>query len=384
MMTGRLFAVLSVLTVTGLSALSLGGPLFYFVAYTLIAMILYGLLSAWLYRQTTKITQTLDEIKLERGGSALLQLALITKSPLPAGPLKMKLDLPEGRVPVRMYPGFLKAQTAQFILRFPHVGVWRCGTDRVFFTDIFGLFSLPKQLKDAGPEMMVLPRGFDVQPLTFALMDDVRALPNRTGEDVTSPEDTRAYRQGDPFKRIHWKLSLRNRELVVRRFEVPAPPDTLILMDCTDPLGGETEPDGMLRLRDTLCETALAVASMQMAGEHPVRLPLYGARQSEFRADRAVSLSLLKEELACQLFSGGESFDKVLSLELRRMRRTGATIVITTRLDTLIVEGVNNIRASGPSVRCYLITFHPGDERYAPYIAQLQQHLVEVCYVTPA
>ena len=53
-----------------------------------------------------------------------------------------------------------------------------------------------------------------------------RALPGRSGEDVTSPEDTRAYRLGDPFKRIHWKLSIRARELIVRRFEIPEPPDT--------------------------------------------------------------------------------------------------------------------------------------------------------------
>jgi len=232
--------------------------------------------------------------------------------------------------------------------------------------------------------MLVLPRGFEVQPMPFAQMDDGRALPNRTGEDVTSPEDTRPYRQGDPFKRIHWKLSSRTRELVVRRFEVPAPPDTLILMDCTEPVGGEGKQDGRLRLRDTLCETALAVAAMQMAGEHPVRLPLYGATQTEFQSDRSGALHLLKAELAYQLFRGGEPFERVLNLELRRMRRTGATVVITTRLDASIVEGVNNIRASGPNVRFYLITFDAGHERYTPYIQRLQQHMVEVNYVTPA
>jgi uncharacterized protein (DUF58 family) len=382
-MTSRLLAILGVLVFTAVSALSLGGPLFYLIALTLLAMILYGLISAWLNLLLTAVTQTLSDTKLERGGEASLDISLVTKSPLPAGPLFMRLSLPDGAAQTMMYPGFLKPRTARVPLRFPHVGIWRCGADRVLFTDIFGLFRFKKQLKQGEREMMVLPRGFEVQPLVFAHMDDIRALPNQAGEDITSPEDTRAYREGDPFKRIHWKLSLRNRELVVRRFEVPSPPDTLILMDCTDPLGVDTEPDGMLRLRDTLCETALAVAAMQIGGEHPIRLPLYGARQSEFRADRALSLSLLKEELACQLFRGGEPFDKVLSLELRRMRRTGATIVITTRLDAQVVEGINNIRASGPSVRFYLITFAPGDERYAPYIARLQQHLVEVCYVTP-
>ena len=383
-MTGRFWAALSVLGMTGLSALSLGGPIFYFISWMLLLMIAYSLLSVLLARQTTRMVQGLDSLQVERGGNARLQVSLMTRNPLPAGPVSLRLNLPDGQTLVRLYPGFLGDKTAAFSLQFNHVGIWPCGTDKLVFSDIFGLFGLKRTLRAALPEMAVLPRGFEVQSLAFAQMDDGRALPNRTGEDVTSPEDTRTYRQGDPFKRIHWKLSIRTRELVVRRFEVPAPPDTLILMDCTDPIGGENKPEGRLRLRDTLCETALAVAAMQMAGEHPVRLPLYGKRQSEFHADRSGSLHLLKEELAFQLFRGGEPFEKVLNLELRRMRRTGATAVITTRLDAMVVEGVNNIRASGPNVRFYLITFEAGHERYAPYIAQLQQHLVEVNYVTPA
>lgn len=383
-MTGRLYAALGVLIMTGMSALSLGGPVFYLIAWVLMLMIAYSGISVLLARQWTVITQGMDSLQVERGGKARLSVGLATRNPLPAGPVSLSLSLPDGKSEVQLYPGFLGEKTADFNLLFNHVGVWPCGAKTLVFTDIFGLFHLKKTLKTPLPQMLVLPRGFEVQPMPFAQMDDGRALPNRTGEDVTSPEDTRPYRQGDPFKRIHWKLSSRTRELVVRRFEVPAPPDTLILMDCTEPVGGEGKQDGRLRLRDTLCETALAVAAMQMAGEHPVRLPLYGATQTEFQSDRSGSLHLLKTELAYQLFRGGEPFERVLNLELRRMRRTGATVVITTRLDASIVEGVNNIRTSGPNVRFYLITFDAGHERYTPYIQRLQQHMVEVNYVTPA
>lgn len=383
-MTGRLWAALGVLLMTGLSALSLGGPVFYLISWTLLLMIAYGLASAFLSLRLTQASQELDSPQTERGSRAELAISLITRSPLPAGPVLMKLTLPDAQTDALLFPGFLRKNRATFQVQFNHVGVFPCGAASLQFTDVFGLFRLKKKTKAALPRMLVLPRGFEVSALAFARMDDGRALPNRSGEDVTSPEDTRAYRQGDPFKRIHWKLTSRTRELVVRRFEVPAPPDTLILMDCTDPLGGERQPDGRLRLRDTLCETALAVAEMQMAGEHPVRVPLYGAVQSEFHANRAGSLHLLKEALAYQLFRGGEPFDRVLNLELRRMRRTGATVVITTRLDAKVVEGVNNIRMSGPNVRFYLITFDAGHERYAPLIAQMQQRMVEVNYVTPA
>ena len=383
-MTGRLLAVLSVLAVTGLSALSLGGPVFYFVSWALVLMIVYALISLLAARFSLTFSQSLDEGRLERGGQGQLLVQARLKSPLPVGPLRLPLKLPEGQTDALMQLHFLRESSAGFSLRFPHVGRWPVGAGKVILQDFFGLIRLGMKLKAPLPEALVLPRRFEVLPLDFARLDDGKALPGRSGEDITSPEDTRAYRRGDPFKRIHWKLSVRSRELVVRRFEIPEPPDTLILLDCTSPLGGAGRPDDKARLVDTLTETALSVAAMQMSDSQPVRVPLYGLRQSEFHADRQGALAVLKEQLACQVFNGGVSFDRVLNLELRRMRRTGATILITTRLDAAVAEGVKNIRASGPNVRFYLITFTANAPEYSPYIALLQQHFVEVCYVTPA
>ncbi len=383
-MTGRLMAVISVLAVTGLSALSLGGPVFYFVSWALVLMILYAMVSLLAARFSLTFSQHLESDRLERGDTGKLHVMAQLKSPLPIGPLRLPLRLPEGQTDALMEARFMRESAAAFTLRFPHVGQWPVGAGRVILQDFFGLIRMRIKLKTPLPEVLVLPRAFEVLPLDFAKLDDGRALPGRSGEDITSPEDTRAYRLGDPFKRIHWKLSIRSRELVVRRFEIPEPPDTLILLDCTAPLGGEEKPDGKARLIDTLAETALSVAAMQMSDGQPVRLPLYGQRQSEFHADPQGALTLLKEELAYQTFDGGVAFDRVLGLELRRMRRTGATIVITTRLDAAVAEGVKNIRASGPNVRFYLITFTMNAPEYSPYIALLQQNFVEVCYVTPA
>ena len=128
----------------------------------------------------------------------------------------------------------------------------------------------------------------------------------------------------------------------------------------------------------------MAVAALQMEDGSPVRLPLYGEKANEFISDQAEGLSLLQEMLANQPFSRGEDFARVLNLELRRMRRTGASVIITTRLDAAVVEGVSSIRRMGPSARLYLVTYTPDAPEYQPYVARLQHHLVEVCYVTPA
>lgn len=383
-MTARFFAAFCSLVVTGLCALSLGGRVFYLASYALLLIMLYSLVSVLIARHSLRISQQVQDMKVERGGSSKLELTLLNPSPLPIGPLELSLSLPDGRGSGELDAGLFKPKTASFPFFLPHVGLVPVGLKAFYLRDIFGLLRVKGRKMKEPDSVAVLPRPFEVEKLQFLMRDDGRAIPNRSTEDITSPEDTRAYREGDQLKRIHWKLSSRKRELLVRRFELPAPPDTLILMDCDSPVGHEGVPDGLSRLKDTLCETALSVARMQMRLNQPVRLPLYGARVNEFKADRAGSLALLQEELAYQIFRGGEPFPKVLSVELRRMRRTGACIVVTTRLDADIVEGIKHIRRSGPSVRFYLVTFKPDDPELSPFVRQMQRHLVEVCYVTPA
>ena len=123
---------------------------------------------------------------------------------------------------------------------------------------------------------------------------------------------------------------------------------------------------------------------MQLRDGSPVRVPLYGPMAGEFSADTAAHKLLLQEMLAMQPFTGREPFERVLTLELRRMRRTGAAIIVTTRLTPGIVDAVTQIRRMGPSARLYLVTFAPEDDSLRPLVTRLQHHLVEVCYVTPA
>ena len=274
---------------------------------------------------------------------------------------------------------------AQISLPAPHVGVVDVGIESWVFSDIFGLFEIRVRGGETA-QCLALPRDFEVEALHFLSSDDGRALPNRTSEDLSSPDDTRAYRAGDPLKRVHWKLSARRRELTVRRYETPAPPDTLILMDCTLPGAADESEENRAILRDTLCETALSVAMMQSRDDSPVRMPFYGERTAEFymAAGRSDGIALLPELLARQPFTGGTDFARVLNLELRRMRSTGATVIITSRLSADVVEGIAHIRRMGPSARVYLITRTPDAEQDRPYVARLQQCMVEVCYVSPA
>ena len=168
----------------------------------------------------------------------------------------------------------------------------------------------------------------------------------------------------------------------MRRFETPAPPETLVLMDCSAP-GNGLDDEEQAGLRDALCETALSAAERQSAGGAPVRVPQYGEAAGEFLSGQGSDMSVLAEMLARQPFRESADFARVLNLELRRMRRTGATVIVTSQLNAAVAEAVRHIRRMGPSVRFYYVTDTPEAPEDRPYIVQMQQSQVEVCYVRP-
>lgn len=378
---GRILLAISLTAL--LCGMSLGGRIFYLTACLGLLSLLYAFFSILLSRFRLRVTQRLSSGRVLRGEETALALTVSRRGLLPVCPLYITVRAGDSSLSACAQPSSRREQRILLPLSARHVGVFPVRTESYTYYDMLGLCRARVRCREEA-ELLVLPRVFDVEPLRFFSGDDGRTLQNRTTEDLSSPEDVRAYHRGDPLKRVHWKLSARKRELIVRRFETPAPPDTLVLLDCAQPGQKDTPENERLMLRDALCETALSVISMQLALQSPVRLPLYGRQAQEFHSSNADDLSLAQELLARQPFQGGVEFERVLHMELRRMRQTGATVIITTRLNAAMIESITHIRRMGPNARVYLVTSTPDAAQDRPYVAQLQQCLVEVCYVTPA
>lgn len=383
-MTNRLRAAALAFAFTLYCALSLGETIYYLLSITLGLMLLYALISALLVFFTLEYSQHLDSKRGERGSAAKLFLNIKHSCPLPVASFGLNLAMPKGDAKTSISVSPFKNYGMQFEAPLKHVGLFNFGVKEIVISDIFAFFAIKKQYPRELPQVLSLPRDFALEPLVFPEGDDGKAIKNDSGEDISAPEDTRSYRPGDPLKRIHWKLSVRIGEPIVRRFEVPSPPDTLILVDLQSPEVTGKQDDEKLRLQDAVCETALSAAVMQLKENRPVRVPLYGSSLGEYHQDNISTVEILKEELALEMFREGISFEEVISVELNRMQRTGACVLVTTRLNARIVDLAADIIKTGAKVRFYYISFEPETLETLPYITRLQHHFVEVCYVTPA
>lgn len=361
------------------AALSTGSAMFMTASLLVWILIATGFVSVWRAASTLTVTALLTETTVQRGEDVALKVSVAYKGIIPIAPLTVEITAGPDR-PAQTVTLTGKNQTLTLDFHAAHVGVTSPGVKSVTVSDLLGLFMVEKMPRAQGGELIVLPLPFDVGELTYAAGDSGSESMARASEDVTSPADVRTYQQGDAMKKIHWKLSMRKQELMVRRFEAPVMPDALVLLDCSAPPKTADEAS-QADLRDALLETAASVMHQNIQTDHPAKLPIHGAHPIEL--DKGMGMPVILEALARVDFSAPDKFDRMLMLEMRRMRKVGCTVVVSARLNSRMVDVLSAMRRMGPYLRLYLITFDPEDETRLPMISKLQGAGIEVCYVTP-
>ena len=367
-----------------LCALSMGNRMYLLLALVLLLAWALAYASVWLAERSISVGHRLSQTRVNRGDRVSMEVAVNHKGFLPIAPVKLNMrqtsNTPSGSIRLSQLTGRKQRVSADF--NAAHVGAMMPGVDSFEVSDVFGFFQKVHKPDNVGQELLVLPVTFEVEPLTFAAGDMGVETMKRAMEDPSSPADFRAYQQGDPLKRIHWKMSARKREIIVRQFEEPALPDALVLMDSSPPFVSEgIDPARAPYLQDALLETAASVVNCQIRQDNPVRMPLVGDRPMEYNG--AMGLPVLLEELARVTFNESERFERVLMLQMAELRKTGAVVIITTRLTSALVDLIARMKRMGPNVRLYLITFRPDEETVRPLVARLQAGGVEVNYVEP-
>lgn len=382
MMKLRITTPLLVTVALLLAAFSTGSPVFLAGAALIVMLFLSSVLGVVMAARTMTVSGDLSERIVQRGEKVTLEVTLHYRSFVPVAPLLVEMGPGVDEDARSMIVDVASNRPVVFELpcHAAHVGVVQPGVETVTVTDLFSVCSMKVTPRRESSGLVVLPTPFEVGPQIYAAGESGSESMARASEDVTSPADVRAWQQGDPMRKIHWKLSARKQELMVRRYEAPVMPDALVLLDCSEP-PRQASSEAMADVKDALLETAASIMQENARTDHPARLPLLGRHPIEL--DKGMGMPAILESLAHVDFTADEPFERVLQLEMRRMRRVGSTIVISARLGSRMVDVMSSMRRMGPYVRLYLVTFTPEDPPMLPMISRLQNAGVEVCYVTP-
>lgn len=370
--------VLLLLTV----ALCTGSQLFLLLSVLVILAVIWSLLAVLWASATLRVDGNMTEQTVHRGENLIFTLRMRHKGLIPIAPILLEVSDPSGSLDreIRLKNMPRRIQSLRLPIHASHVGVYPVGLRACVVEDLLGIVSRRVVLSDTSFSLTVLPRTFPTEPLVLSPGDPGSEIMARATEDLNAPSDVRSYQPGDAMKKIHWKLSLRKGELIVRKFDEPILQDVLILMDCSRPPSWG-HPQAEADIRDTLLETAASVLTDQASTDHQVRLPLLGHHPVD--VDKSMGLPIAMDYLARVDFSETDRFERVLIMESRRLRKVGCVVVVSARLNIPMVDIMIRMHRSGPNIRFYLITFAPEDENVLPLISRLKQSGIEVSYVTP-
>ncbi len=363
-------------------ALATGSPLLYLLAVLTLLTVVLCLTGVLWASGTLQISAETDQETVHRGDHVTLHLRVRHRGWIPIAPVSLELSTLSGdqlrEIRLKNLPG--RTQTLQMPLYASHVGVFASGIRSCTVEDLMGIFQRKILPHDTEYSLTVLPLTFETEPLVMAPGDPGSEIMARATEDLNAPSDIRAYQPGDAMKKIHWKLSLRKGELMVRKFDEPVLQETLILMDCSNPpdLG---RPEANADLRDALLETGASLFADQVKTEHTVRMPLTGKHPADL--DDRMGLPIVFDYLTKVDFSAAERFDQALMMESRRLGKVGCVAVITAQLTGATVEMMIRMHRMGPNMRLYLVTFVPDDTGMLPLTGRLEHAGIEVAFVTP-
>jgi uncharacterized protein (DUF58 family) len=348
---GYLLAVLAVAA----GAFYSGERVAYVALMTLAGMPLLGAVSCLAMLWSFHYSQWVSQRRAVKGEQVTLFIHLENGRALPIARMtvtyrvmRSALDGEPKRVDVALMPG--QSHTIQEPMRCPYRGVYTLGVERVQVTDPLGLVRLGMRLDRRAYHQPVRLAVFNrVVPLSALKlptrrMEGQMAANQHDTDETASLKQIRAYQRGDPLKRVHWKLTARARELMVRQFEQPSTPENLLLIDCAHAgLSGEAA----IALADQVTECAAAFAGHLLQRWSRVRLVAYPEGRQEMLGDKPADFHGMHRFLALLPFTGRLSMADVIRLETDQAQPESLFLVSTGMpgplFDTLVALAASGV-----------------------------------------
>lgn len=132
------------------------------------------------------------------------------------------------RLPMTALSGRCLRDTVRFRFR----GTYEIGADELYVYDFFRLFRVRIPV-DAMATVYVLPRRTAIEEtLALSVSDSAaRTVRAQTAVDRLEVSDIRDYRAGDPLRSIHWKLSSKSEEFIVKDYNTGTSDQTVVFCD---------------------------------------------------------------------------------------------------------------------------------------------------------
>ena len=197
--------------------------------------------------------------QMNKGESVPLRIIIDNRLPIVSGRARVQLlthNTLTGETQEETFTFTASRRPMQVMHRLssPHCGQILCQLRKLRVCDYMGIFSFPLPLSRCPAyRVTVYPAVYhpklSVEQVFLANEGSETYSQTKSGDDPSELFDLREYREGDKIARIHWKLSQKTGDLLVREFGLPISDRVLFVLD---PNGSGKEVDLLLDVFATL------------------------------------------------------------------------------------------------------------------------------------
>jgi uncharacterized protein (DUF58 family) len=166
-----------------------------------------------------------------------------------------------------------------YTVSFPFRGKFSVGIEKFYVTDFLGLFRMGFSKKNP-VEVTVFPEKIEnfAPDLRSELLSKTVSAFDFITDSLSEVSDVRKYEPSDDYKKIHWKLTAKRNEFIVKNFSSSVLNKTYIYLDTKKtPLTGKNR----LRFEDKMVSFAAAAAGYCLMKRQPCSVN-YGASPSDW------------------------------------------------------------------------------------------------------
>jgi len=224
--------------------------------------------------------------------------------------------------------------------------------------DVFGFFKARvRRPRSAKPHLTILP--FVNMLNNITLSENANSGDSDSGRhkgDSLSVSEIRPWHDGDHVKQIHWKLSARSSDIIVREYEGFPPPVMLVFLDLSrHNLNGEAAAIA----EDNMTGTAASICAEAVEAGYETVLICRGTARHEIVCSGENDVFYMRKLLASVLFDGAAAnasdIDKEVSILAERPETLKEVRIISPNPDDTLSKYALSLQTHG--IRAEIVSF---------------------------
>lgn len=211
-------------------------------------------------------------------------------------------------------------------------GYYPLGEIHVIIKDIFGFFTIKKKVTSK-TSLLVYPIPTELNSFKITSIEQIgdMIIDNKAFEDKSRISSLREFREGDSVKAIHWKLSAKLDELIIKEFDNSADTNVVVFVDNYYEL---YKKDLNRRLEDKIVDISISVINYYLEHNIPVTFQAQdGEKTIEINGSKKSDLKPFLEALAKFESNGTFNFETFMKKRMNIIRKGSTVVIITPNLD---------------------------------------------------